>query len=180
MRKKIIILALLLVLLLIESAVAVPKNKEPKPKVPKIPRSPKIDTISFIEKANLGAGNVYLGSQEIIESGILYIQDAISTGTVNIGDSPLSGFNIETKLSGTLDLNIFKGTYEGDWKLSGEDGTFEGTINGKVEIATISGRFNGQGTGAFEGQKLKGTFKGQVNNYKIEITIAATITSKNI
>ena len=180
MRKKTIIFALILLLLLTESAVAVPKNKEPKPKVPKVPRSPKIETISFVEKANLGAGNVYLGNQEIVESGILYIQDAVSTGIVNIGASPISGFNIEATLSGTLDLNTFKGNYEGDWILIGTSGSFEGTINGNVEVASISGKFNGQGTNAFEGQKLKGTFIGQVNNYKIEITITATITSKNV
>ena len=84
MRKKIIILTIILLLLFVESAIAVPKNKEPKPKVPKPPRSPKIDIISFIEKANLDAGNIYLGSQEIIDAGILYIQDAISTGTFRL------------------------------------------------------------------------------------------------
>lgn len=180
MRKKIIILTIILILLFIESAVAVPKNKEPKPKIPKAPKSPKIDSTTFIEKANLDAGNVYLGNQEIIDSGILYIQNAISTGTVNSGDSPISGFKIETTLSGTLDLNTFKGNYQGDWILSGESGGFVGSINGKVEVTKISGRFSGEGTGDLADQKIKGTFEGQVNNYKIEITFYALISSKNI
>ena len=180
MRKKTIILIALLLLLFVESAVAVPKNKEPKPKVPKPPRNPKIDTIRFVEQASLDAGNIHLGTQEIIDTGILYVQNAISTGTVSTGESPISGFNIETTLSGTCDLNTFKGNYEGDWILIGPSGTFEGSINGKVEVASISGRFNSEGTGLFEGQKLKGSFEGQVNDYKIEITIEATITFKNI
>ncbi len=179
MRKKTIILVTLLLLLFVESVLAVPKNKEPKPKVPKPPRSPKIDTISFVEQANLDAGNIYLGTQEIIDTGILHVQNAISTGIVSTGESPISGFNIETTLSGTVDLNKFKGTYEGDWILTGQSGSFEGSINGKVEVASISGRFNSEGTGLFKGQKLKGSFEGQVNDYKIEIIIKAIITSKN-
>ena len=179
MRKKTIILTALLLLLFVESAVAVPKNQGPKPKVPKPPRSPKIDTISFVEQANLDAGNIYLGTQEIIDTGILQVQNAISTGIVSTGESPISGFNIETTLSGTCDLNTFEGNYEGDWILTGQGGSFEGSINGKVEVASISGRFNSKGTGLFEGQKLKGSFEGQVNDYKIEIIIKAIITSKN-
>jgi hypothetical protein len=178
MAKKTVIIAALLLLLLVESAIAIPKTKDPKPKPPKIPNSPKIESIIFTETAMLGAGNVHLGSQEIIDTGILYIQDGISTGTVNDGESPISGFNIETILSGTLDLNTFLGNYVGTWIITGQDGSFEGTISGKVEVATIYGKFNGRGSGVFADQKIKGTFEGQVNNYEVDITIQAIITSK--
>jgi hypothetical protein len=175
-RKAVIIIALLL-LILVESAIAIPKTKEPKPKPPKIPKSPKIGTITFTESAILGAGNVYLGNQ-IIDVGILYVQDAISTGTINNGDSPISGFEIQTSLSGTLDLNTYLGDYDGQWIITNQTATFEGTITGKVAVATISGKFVGHGTGDFERYKIKGAFDGSVNNYQVEITIQATITFK--
>ena len=178
MPKKTLLIIALLLLLLVESAIALPKTKDPKPKPPKIPKNPKIETITFTEIAKLGAGNIYLGNQEIINTGTIFVQDAISTGIVNTGDSPISGFEIQTILSGTLDLNTYHGTYNGEWTLTSPTGAFEGTINGKVEIATIYGKFIGQGTGNFENQKIKGTFIGSVNNFQIEITIQATITFK--
>jgi hypothetical protein len=178
MPKKTIIITALLLLLLVESAIAMAKIKEPKPKPPKIPNNPKIETISFTETATLGAGNIYLGNQEIIDTGTIYIQDAISTGTINTGDSPISGFKIQTSLRGTLDLNTYHGTYNGEWEIISQSGTYEGTINGRVAVTTISGKFIGHGTGNFEGQKIKGTFEGSVNNFQVEITIQATITSK--
>ena len=63
----------------------------------------------------------------------------------------------------------------GGFKLQDVGGYY---ITGKVEVATIFGKFVGHGTDAFEGQKIKGDFVGSVNNYQIEITIQATITSK--
>ncbi|UCH32599.1 MAG: hypothetical protein JSV05_04270 [Candidatus Bathyarchaeota archaeon] len=170
MPKKAVIITVLLLLVLAESAIAIPKTKPPKPDHP-------IIEITFTESATLGAGNVYLGNQQI-DAGILYVQDAISTGSIGNGDSPISGFEILTSLSGTLDLNTYLGSYYGEWIITGEGGTFEGSINGKVAVATISGRFVGQGTGDFEGHKIKGTFEGSINNYQIEMTIHATITSK--
>ena len=178
MPKKTLIIIVLLLLLLVESAIALPKTKPPKTKPPKIPKNPKIEAITFTETANLGAGNIYLGNQEILNTGTIFVEDAISTGTIKTGDSPISGFEIQSILSGTLDLNTYHGTYEGEWVLTGPTGTFVGTINGKVEVATIYGKFIGHGTGSFENQKIKGTFAGSVNNFQIEITIQATITSK--
>jgi hypothetical protein len=178
MQKKTVIITTLLLLLLIESAIAIPKTKEPKPKPPKNPNNPKIETITFTETASLGAGNIHLGTQEIIDTGILYVQDAISTGIVNGADSPISGFEILASLSGTLDLSTYHGSYNGEWIITSQSGSFEGTINGKVEVATISGKFIGHGTGNLENQKIKGTFEGSVNNFQVEITIQATITSK--
>jgi hypothetical protein len=177
MSKKALIIMALLLLLLVESAVAIPKTKEPKPKPPKIPNNPKIETIILTDSATLTAGNIYFGNQ-IIDNEILYVQDAISTGIINSGDSPISGFEIQTSLSGTLDLNTYRGSYDGQWIITSQSGTFEGTITGKVAVATISGKLVGQGTGYFEGQKIKGTFEGSVSNFQVEITIQATITSK--
>jgi len=174
MPKKTVLIMALLMLLLVESAIALPKTKDPKPKPPKIPNK---ETITFTETATLTAGNIYLGNQ-IIDTGILYVQDAISTGTVNSGDSPISGFEIQTSLSGTLDLNTYIGSYYGKWIITGQSGTFEGTITGNVAVATISGKFVGHGTEFFEGQKIKGAFEGSVNNFQVEITIQATITFK--
>jgi hypothetical protein len=176
MSKRTVIITALLLLLLVESAIAIPKPKEPKP--PKIPKNSKIETITLTETATIGAGNIYLGTQEIIDTGTIHIQDAISTGTINNGESPISGFEIQTILSGTLDLNTYHGTYNGEWTITSPTGTYEGTINGKVAVATISAKFIGHGTGNFEGQKIKGTFEGSVNNFQVEITIQATITSK--
>lgn len=175
--RKAAIITILLLLFLLPTAITIAKIKEPKPKPPKIPNNPKRETINFTESATLGAGNIYLGNQEIIDS-ILFVQDAISTGTINSGDSPISGFEIETSLSGTLDLNTYLGSYDGQWIIANQSGTFEGTITGKVAVATISGKFVGHGTGDFEGQKIKGTFEGSVNNFQVDITIHATITSK--
>jgi uncharacterized protein with FMN-binding domain len=179
MPKKTLIIAAFLLLILVESAIAIPKTKDPKPKPPKTPKNPKMEPITFTETAILDAGNVYLGNQEII-NGILYVQDAISTGTVNNAQSPISGFQIETLLGGKVDLNTFLGDYSGKWIINGQSAGFDGTITGKVEVATIYGKFNGQGTGNFAGQRIKGTFEGQVNNYKIEITIQATISQNRI
>jgi hypothetical protein len=162
----------------VPSAIAIPKIKEPKPKTPRAPNNPKKEIINFTESATLGAGNIYLGNQEIDNTGTLYVQDAISTGKINSGDSPISGFEIQTSLSGTLDLNTYLGAYHGQWIITGQGGTFEGTINGEVAVTNISGNFVGKGTGNFEDQKIKGTFQGSVNNFQIEITLLATISSK--
>lgn len=169
MAKKAVVLAILLLLLLVPISMAMPKPKEPNP--------PKRETITFTESATLGAGSVYLGNQEII-GDVLYVQEAVSTGTIDSGSSPISGFPIETILSGTLDLTTYLGSYHGQWTITSESGTFEGTITGKVAIATLTGKFVGHGTGSFEGQKIKGTFEGSVNNYQVELTIRATINSK--
>lgn len=176
--KKTLLITILLLLLFAESVIAIPKTKDPKPKPPKLPKNPKIAPITFTETATLSAGNIYLGSQKITETGNLQIQDAVSIGTINDGYTPISGFEIETCLSGTLDLNTYFGSYNGEWIITSQSGTFEGTITGKVEVATIDGKFVGHGTGDFEGQKIKGTFKGSVNNFQVEISIQATITSK--
>ncbi len=171
MPKKTVTIMVLLLVLLIPSALATPKPKDPKP--------PKIETTTFTESATLDAGNIYLGNQEIT-GNILYVRDAISTGTINSGDSPISGFSIETRLSGTLDLDTYLGSYNGRWAIKSQSGTFEGTVTGSVAIATISGRFVGQGTGDLEGQKIKGTFEGSVNNFKVVMAIQVTISSKTI
>jgi hypothetical protein len=176
MPKKVIALLIILLFLLVPSVIALPKTKEPK--TPKIPDNQRKEAISFLENATLGAGNIYLGNQQISDTGILYIQNGISIGKINSGNSPISGFEIQTFLSGTLDLNTYMGNYHGDWIVSGEIGTFEGKINGKVSVASISGKFTGTGTGEFENQKIKGSFEGSVNNFKVEITIEATISSK--
>ncbi len=173
MPKKTVIIMALLLMLLVESAIALPKTKDPKPKPP---NNSKKESITFTETATLTAGNTYLGNQ-IIDNGILYVQDAISIGTINSGDSPISGFEIQTSLSGTLDLTTYLGSYDGQWIIISQSGTFEGTITGEVAVATISGKFVGHGTDYYEGQKLKGTFEGSVNNFQVEITIQATITS---
>jgi hypothetical protein len=177
MSKKTVIVMALILIFLVDSAIAIPKTKEPKPPKPPKPVKPNTETESFTELATLTAGDVYLGSQ-VIDNGILYVQDAISTGTVNSGDSPISGFGIHTRLSGTLDLDTYLGSYAGEWIINGNGGTFEGTITGKVEVANIFGKFVAHGTDDFEGQKIKGDFVGSVNNYQIEITIQAIITSK--
>ena len=173
MSKKSAIIVIML-LLLIPSVIAVPKPKEPKPAKP--PNNPKVE-INFTEKASLGVGNVYLGNQEIINS-ILYVQDAITTGTFEKGDSPISGFEIQIILSGTLDLNTYSGSGNGKWIFIGQSGTFQGAITGSVLNGTISGQFVGHGTENFDGQKIKGTFEGSANSIKAEITIKATITAK--
>jgi hypothetical protein len=173
MRKEAIIIVFLF-LLLLPTALAIPQNKKPKP--PKPTNNPK-ETITFTETATLGAGNVYIANQEIIDT-TLYIQDAISTGTINRGDTPISEFEILTSLSGKLDLNTYLGSYNGQWTIASQSGTFEGTITGKVSVASIYGKFIGKGTGDFEGQKIKGVFEGSVNNFQVEITIQAAITSK--
>ena len=169
MQKKAVVIAVLLLLLLVPPVIAIPKTKGPKP--------PKIETITFTESAALGAGNIYLGNQEII-GNTLNVQDAVSTGSIIGADSPISGFEIETSLSGTLDLSTYLGSYNGRWTIDGQSGTFEGTITGNVAVTTISGKFVGHGTAGFEGQKIKGTFEGSINNFQIIITIQATITSK--
>jgi hypothetical protein len=172
--KKITIITTLLLFILIPAVIAVPKTKDPKP--PKIPNNPKKETISFQDSATIGAGNIYLGNQEISDSGILYVKNGISIGKINNGNSPISGYEIQTSLSGTYDLNSYQGNYHGQWIITGENGAFEGTVNGKVSTASISGKFIGNGIGDFENQKIKGTFKGSVNNFQVEITIEATIS----
>jgi hypothetical protein len=175
MSKKTLMIMTLLLMFLVQSAIAVPKTKEPKP--PKIPNKPKIETMTFSESATLSAGDVYLGNQ-IIDNGILQIQDAISTGKINGEKSPISGFQIQTRLSGMLNLNTYLGSFAGQWIITSSGGTFEGNINGKVEVDKIIGKFIGHGTNNFEGQKIKGSFEGSVNNYQVEIIITATLTSK--
>ena len=175
--KKAIVITALLLLLIVPSAIAIPKTKEPKPKTPKTPKGPKMETVIIAETATMNAGNIYLGNQEIDDAGILHVQGALSTGKISSGGSPISGFEIQTSLSGILDLNTYLGSYHGQWMITGQGGTFEGTINGKVEVTIISGNFVGHGTGDFESQKIKGIFEGSVNNFQIEITIQATITS---
>ena len=174
LNKKTLIIMTLLLMLLVPSVIAVPKTKDPKPPMPE---NKKKETINLQETAKLGAGNVYLGSQQISNSGILSIQNGFSAGKINTGDSPISGFDIQTSLSGTYDLNSYQGNYHGQWIITGEGGSFEGTITGKVSVASISGKFTGSGTGEFENQKIKGTFEGSVNNFQVEITIDATISS---
>ena len=174
MHKKAIIISSLLLMLLVPSVIAVPKTKEPKPPTN---NNKNKETISFQDSATLGAGNVYLGSQQISESGILSVQNGFSAGKINSGDSPISGFDIQTSLSGTYDLNSYEGNYHGQWIITGEGGFFEGIITGKVSVASISGKFTGSGVGEFENQKIKGVFEGSVNNFQIEITIDATISS---
>lgn len=171
MLKKAVLLTALLLLLLVPSAMAIPKTKESKP------NNPKKETITFTESATLGAGNIYSGNQEIIDN-ILYVQDAISTGIINGEDLPISGFKVETTLSGTLDLNTYLGSYNGRWTITDQSGTFEGTINGEVVVTTISGKFVGHGAGDFEDQKIKGTIEGSVYNFQVQIIIQATIISK--
>lgn len=169
MPKKAVAIVVLFLLLLVPPVIAIPKTTGPKP--------PKKETVTFTASATLSAGNIYLGKQEII-GNVLYVQDAVSTGTINGADSPISGFNVETSLGGRLDLDTALGSYNGRWVIIGESGTFEGTITGNVAVATISGKFVGQGTAGFEDQKIKGTFEGSVNNFQVVITIRATITSK--
>lgn len=176
--KKVIVITVILLVLIVPSAIAIPKTKETKPKTPKPPNGSKREAITFTESATLSAGNIYLGDQEIDDAGILYVQDAISTGKISSGGSPISGFEIQTSLSGTLDLSTYLGSYHGQWIITGQGGTFEGTINGKVAVTIISGNFVGHGTGDFEDQKIKGIFEGSVNNFQIEITMQATINSK--
>ncbi|UCE95332.1 MAG: hypothetical protein JSV51_06260 [Candidatus Bathyarchaeota archaeon] len=168
MPKKAVVMMTLFLLILVEIAIAVPKTKPPKPDKPR-------KEITFTESASLGLGNINLG-QQMIDAGILYVQDAISTGTISSGDSPISGFEILTSLSGALDLSTYLGSYDGKWIIIGQSGGFEGSIVGEVAVATISGKFVGQGTGDFEDHKIKGTFEGSVNNFQIEITIQATIS----
>jgi hypothetical protein len=174
MSKKSAIIVIML-LLLIPSVIAAPKPKEPKPVKPPN-HNPKAE-VNFTEKGSLGVGNVYLGNQEIINS-ILYVQDAITTGTFDKGDSPISGFEIQIILSGTLDLNTYSGSGNGKWIFIGQSGTFQGSITGNVLNGIISGQFVGHGTENFEGQKIKGAFEGSANSIKAEITIKATITAK--
>ena len=177
MTKKTIAIVFLFLLLIVPSVLAIPKNKESKPTKPSKPTNNPIETITFTESAILGAGNIYLGNQQII-ANTLYIQDAISTGTINTGDTPISGFQIQTSLSGILDLNTYLGSYNGQWLITSERGTFEGTITGKVSVASIYGKIIGHGTGELEGQKIRGVFEGEVNNYQVEISIQATLTYK--
>jgi hypothetical protein len=103
------------------------------------------------------------GSQELSDDGILSVQDASSTGTINSGNSPISGSTVQATLSGTLDLNTYLGSYHGKWIITGQIGAFEGTVTGKVAVATVYGHFVGQGIEGFEGQKIMGTFEGSVN-----------------
>jgi len=174
--KKTLLIIIILLFIFTESVIAIPKIKDPKP--PKIPKSPKIEIITFNQTASLGAGNIFLGNQEITETGVLQIQDAVSQGKINGGDTPISGFDIVTSLSGTLDLKTYFGSYTGLWTITGKGGTFEGEINGKVSVATIYGKFTGYGTSDYDGEKIKGTFEGSIDNYQIEITIYATMISK--
>ena len=92
MRKKAVILMVLLLLLLVPSVIAIPKNKEPKTKTTKTPNNQKIEKIIITESATLEAGNIYLGNHQIDDTGILYVQNAISTGKINNGISAISGF----------------------------------------------------------------------------------------
>lgn len=174
LRKKLIIVTILLLFILIPTVIAIPKTKDPKP--PKIPNNPKKETISFQDSATIGAGNVYLGNQEISDTGILYVKNGISIGNINSGNSPISGYEIQTSLSGTYDLNSYEGNYHGQWIITGDNGAFEGTVNGKVSAASVSGKFIGNGIGEFENQRIKGTFEGSVNNFLVEISIEATIS----
>jgi len=174
MPRKVAIIAVLLLLLLIPSVIAITKPKEPKP--PKTPNKPKTE-ITFTEKATLGVGNVYQGNQEIIEN-ILYVQDAITTGTIDNGDSPISGFEVQIILGGELSLDTYAGSGNGQWVFISQSGTYQGAITGSVANGIISGQFVGHGTENFDGQKIKGTFEGSVKNFQVEITIRATITSK--
>lgn len=169
------IIAVLLLLLIVPSVMAIPKTKEPKAE---IPNNPKKEKTIFTTSAILVAGDTYLGNQEFNENGILSIQDAVSIGKITGEESPISGFEILTILSGTFDPNTYYGTYHGQWIISSPSGSFEGTINGKVTVANIYGQFIGKGTGAFEDQMIRGTFEGSVNDYQVEITIQATITHK--
>jgi len=181
MKRRTTIITVLLLLLLVPSVIAAPKPKEPKepkePKPPKTPNIPKID-IAFTEKATFDVGTVYLGNQEIIDD-VLYVQDAITTGVFENGDSPIAGFEIQIILSGILDLNSYAGSGNGRWTFIGQSGTFQGTITGIVSGGIIAGQFVGHGTESFQGQKIKGTFEGSANSINAEITIEATITAKN-
>ena len=161
-------------MLLIPSVIAIPKTKKPKPPMPDNKRK---ETISFQDSATLGAGNVYLGNQQISDNGMLSVQNGFSVGKIDSGDSPISGFDIQTRLSGTYDLNSYQGNYHGQWIIIGEGGSFEGQITGKVSVASISGKFTGSGIGEFENQKIKGVFEGSVNDFQVEISIDATISS---
>lgn len=161
-------------LLLVPVVIAVPKTKEPKPPTPNNKRK---ETTNFQDSAILGAGNIHLGTQQISDAGVLSIQNAFSTGKIDEGNSPISGFEIQTSLSGTINLNSYNGNYHGQWIIIGENGAFEGTITGKVSMAYISGKFTGSGIGDFENQKIKGTFEGSVNDFQVKITFDATISS---
>ncbi len=169
--KKTLSLIIVLTLIFMESALAAPITKDIKPKIPKKGKT------TFTEAIILDLGTAYLENQEIAENNIIHLQGTLS-GTLNNGDTPISGFNLQTQLSGTLNLNTYSGAYNGKWIITNNSGTFEGTITGNVEVTTISGEFNGHGKGEFEGQKIKGVFRGSVNNLQAVILIQATITSK--
>jgi hypothetical protein len=112
------------------------------------------------------------------ETGILYIEDAISVGYIEAdADSPISGL-VWTNLSGAVDLNTMLGSFDGKWTITTDKGNFEGSLVGVVAVATVSGKFVGYGIGYLAGQKIKGSFEGTVNNYVVDLTLTGKLTSK--
>ncbi len=167
LHKKGALTTILFTLLLIGSAIAVPKENPPKQ-----------EKTPFTSRIILAAGVTSQGEQTITETGILYVIDAISTGYIETDpDSPISG-SIWTILSGSLDLSTMLGSFNGKWIITNEWGTFEGSVVGIVEIAAVSGRFVGHGTENFERQKIMGSFEGTVNNYIVDLTLQGILTSK--
>jgi hypothetical protein len=167
MQKKIVLIVVLLTFLIIVPALAAPKAKKPK-----------VEKINFTSNAILLAGSSSIGEQVTTETGILYIEDAISVGYIEAdADSPISGL-VWTNLSGAVDLNTMLGSFDGKWTITTDKGNFEGSLVGVVAVATVSGKFVGYGIGYLAGQKIKGSFEGTVNNYVVDLTLTGKLTSK--
>jgi len=167
MQKKKVLIVALLTFLIIAPVLAAPKVKKSK-----------VEKIDFTNNVVLLAGRASMGEQVTTETGILYIEDAISIGYIEANaDSPISGL-VWTNLSGAVDLNTMLGSFDGKWTITTDKGNFEGSLVGVLAVATVSGKFVGYGIGDLEGQKIKGSFEGTVNNYVVELILEGKLTSK--
>ncbi len=144
--------------------------------IPPVLATPKTKT-SFTSNVALGAGNSSMGTQ-VIEGDMLYVTDAVSTGTIT-GD--IAG-TLSTKLSGSGNLTIMQGSFQGKFRIDTVEGeTFQGTVAGTVSGNSVSGFFVGFGNGTQDRQKIKGSFEGSVEYGVLNVNLIMTgiLTSKD-
>jgi len=168
-RKRTILLAIFLVLIVIFSA-------EPVIAVPK-PNNQKMERTVFTNRCVVPVRSIYKEGQ-VTENNIYNVQNVISTGYVEDAKDPSLSGALWTSVSGTVDLNTMVGSFNGKWKFTSPRGIFEGSFVAFITVDKISGRFVGRGTNDIREQKIMGSFEGTLGNYIANVALHGELTSK--
>jgi hypothetical protein len=142
--------------------------------MPTVSALPKHSSL-FQENVSLVAGSASQGIQ-ISQGNVLYVTNAISSGTVAaVSGLDLSG-EVWTKLTGFYDATTGTGIFYGKWRITTSLGSFSGNIVGQIATIDcytyqIQGNYVGFGDGNYKGDRIKGFIKGNAAAETLAVAI---------